>query len=231
MVTGLALKANDPAVAVLLLAADGGYRPFTLGLYGIYNCYGTIDSVVEDTNSGLVWTYLVDRLRDGRLVVGAGEQLDPTDDIDILLEVVERNQLAFLDEFGSEPALTLDGAVVHHALIYQPVWEAVAAHHPAPMADGWGADVYGERLPDLAAQVVRLGAIDAFLAARGLTWAPPGESRQRYPTDLGMIYDLDEARSFVDQARRDLADVPLLAAAIDHSASRLAERDEHSDPG
>jgi hypothetical protein len=82
MVTGLALMANDPTTAVLLRASEDGYRPVSLGLQGMYNCYGTIDAVEEDANSGLVGSYFFDQLRDGRLVVGAQEQLEPTDDID-----------------------------------------------------------------------------------------------------------------------------------------------------
>lgn len=92
MVTGLPLRANDPATAVLLTREGDGYRPAALGLQGVYNCYGTIDAVCEDANAGLVWAYATARLADGRLVVGAGESLEATDTIDDLLEVVERNQ-------------------------------------------------------------------------------------------------------------------------------------------
>jgi hypothetical protein len=235
MLTGLPLTANAPATAVLLTGVDDGYRPATLGLRGSYNCYGTIDEVREDVNAGLIWAYVTERLADGRLVVSAGESLEPTGTIDDLLEVVERNQL--------EPAVTLDGASIHHALIYQPAWDALCAGTAPDQGpvDGLFQRLFGEspvageiyrgRLADVAVQVRQLGAISDFLAARGLHWAPPGDEGQRYPTELGSQYDVVELRSFVEEARRDAGDVEVLRAAIDEADRGVAEREEEGHQG
>ncbi|MEJ3749963.1 hypothetical protein WEI85_42715 [Actinomycetes bacterium KLBMP 9797] len=242
MVTGLPLTANDPATAVLLTRAGDGYRPAALGVQGIYNCYGTVDAVREDVNAGLIWAYVTERLADGRLVVGAGESLEPTDTVDELLEVVERNQEVFLhdgheDQAEFEPALALDGAMIHHALIYQPVWDALTAPDHGTVDELFrrilgesaiAGEIYRARLADVAAQVRQLAGVNDFLVGRGLRWAPPGEARQRYPTDLGGQYDTAVLRRFVEEARRDTADVEALRAAIDEADRRVAEREEEA---
>jgi hypothetical protein len=242
MVTGLPLTPNDPATAILLTRAGDGYRPATLGLRGIYNCYGTIDSVVEDVNAELVWTYATERLADGRLVVGAGESLEPTGTVDSLLEVVERNGLRFLedDPAAFEPAATLDGQVIHHALIYQPVWDGLSARiaqsqGPAEAlferlfgGSAIAREIYHGRLVEVVGLVRQLGAVSDFLAARGLGWAPPGEARQRYPVALGARFDLDDLRDFVEEARRDAGDVEALRAALDQADRAVREHEERA---
>jgi hypothetical protein len=240
MATGLPLTPNDPATAILLTRAGDGYRPAALGLCGIYNCYGTIDSVIEDVNAELVWTYATERLADGRLVVGAGESLEPTDTVDNLLEAVERNSLAFLEDDPArfEPAVTLDGETIHHALIYQPVWDGLsagAAQDRGPVdalfkrlfgGSAIAREIYPARLGEVAGLVRQLGAVSDFLLARGLSWAPPGEARQRYPVDLGARFDVAALRGFVEEARRDAGDVEALRAAIDQADRNVREHEE-----
>jgi len=244
MVTGLPLTANDPATAVLLTRVGDGYRPAALGLRGIYNCYGTIDSVVEDVNAALVWRYATERLADGRLAVRADESLEPTDEVDLLLEVVERNGLAFLedDPAAFDPAVTLDGAPLHHALISQPVWDGLSVRGDTPV-DGLfdrlfagsptAREIYQARLADVTDLVRHLGAVDDFLTAHELSWAPPGEEGQRYPVDLGAQFDVEELRSFVEEARRDWWDVEPLRLAIDQADRAVREHEdaERHEPG
>lgn len=236
MVTGLPLTANDPATAVLLTRVGDGYRPAALGLRGIYNCYGTIDSVVEDAHAGLLWRYAVDRLADGRLAVSDDEPLEPTDDIDRLLEVVERNSLGFLDDdpAGFAPAVTLDGETLHHALVYQPVWDGLSTQVDGPLDDMFdrllghstpARELYRDRLTEVADLVRQLASVDGFVAARGLVWAPPGEERQRYPVDLGAQFDVADLRSFVDEARRDTAGVEALRAAVEEADRAVGEHE------
>jgi len=228
MVTGLPLTPNDPATAVLLARVGDGYRPIALGLRGIYNCYGTIDSVVEDVNAGLVWAWATQRLADGRLAIGAGEVLEPTGEIDHLLEVVERNGLLFPpdDPVGPEPAVTLDGQVLHHGLIYQPVWDALAtgdAPAGSLLESAIAREIYHERLAEVADLVRQLAAVDAFLAAHDVPWAPPGEERQRYANDPGAQFSVDELRAYVEEARRDWWDVEALRPAIDEADRGVRE--------
>jgi hypothetical protein len=231
MVTGLPLTPNDPATAVLLTRTGDGYRPAALGLRGSYNCYGTVDSVVEDVNAGLVWAYALERLADGRLAVGAGESLEPADTVEHLLEAVERNQLSFASEDleAVEPAVTLDGETIYHALVYQPVWDglsASAALDQGPVdglfgrlfgRSGMAFEIYHGRLAEVSGPIRQLGVVDDFLAARGQGWAPPGEERQRYPVDLGARFSVSELRDFVAEARRDFSDVEVLRTAIDQA--------------
>lgn len=242
MVTGLPLTANDPATAILLTSAEDSYRPATLGLRGIYNCYGTIDGVVEDVNAGLIWTYATERLADGRLAVRADESLEPTDPVDQLLQVVERNELSFGDDpVETEPALTLDGEAIRYALIYQPVWDALSASTPKDQAPADGLferlfgestiarEIYQTRLAEVAPLVRQLAAVDAFLAARDQHWAPPGEERQRYPVSLGASFAVTELRMFVEEARRDFADVDTLRAAIDQADRAVREHEDEDE--
>jgi hypothetical protein len=64
MVTGLTLEGD--ATLVVLRQAGDAYQPITLGIAGSYDRYGSIDGVEEDVNTGLVFSYFLDRRRDGR---------------------------------------------------------------------------------------------------------------------------------------------------------------------
>jgi hypothetical protein len=241
MLTGVSLHAIR-AIVVLLHRAGAAYRPIALGIAGQYDRLGSIDGPEEDDHTDVVAAYFLDRMRDGRATLRAGDGtlLRPEDieggpppgpeadwwvpAVPRLLESVERNNLRFL--FDEEtPYAVLDGVPVDAALIAEPVWDALAADR----AGAAGAPVdalFAETFPDTAVphemyrrhtaqfadRIRQLHAVQAFVVEQGLVWAPPGDRAQRYPTDLGTQYAMDE---FIDEARRDCAGNAALQAAFD----------------
>lgn len=240
MLTGVSLHAIR-ATVVLLHRVGAAYRPITLGIAGQYNRLGSIDDPPEDDHTDVVAAYFLDRMRDGRATLRAGDDGTPlrTEDIEggprpgpeawvpaigRLLESVERNSLRFLSVEESPYAL-LDGIPVDAALIAEPVWDALTADRggasgapvDALFAEAFadspvGYELYHRHTAQFAGRIRQLHAIAAFVVEQGLVWAPPGEPAQRYPTDLGAQYGMDE---FIDEARREYAGHARLQAAFD----------------
>lgn len=231
MITGVSLHAIG-ATAVVLGKAGDAYQPLTLGISGSYDRQGSIDMIHEDTNTRLVLTYFRDRVRDGRAVLSDAEYLDdPADfDVDGLLRNIEGNSMALAyPEEQSPPAVTFDGDLLFFSLIAQPVWDALAAAAREGSIDAWFSqtfgqsavprEIYGPELGAVAEQVRQLAAVNDFVAEHGLGWAPPAEPTQRYPVDYGMQYEVDE---FLDEAKRDFAEVPALRSAFDEYERQVA---------
>jgi len=224
MITGVSLHGVD-ATAVVLRREDDTYRPITLGIAGTYDRYGSIDGIAEDTHTDLVLSYFRDRLRDGRFVVDTEylkiEPDEPFTDIEELLWCFERNNLCF-DDFPGTPdhLAALDGAAVVSALIAQPVWDALAATATPAGGSAPAGDVYGDRWAEVSELARQFSAVNEFVVANGLVWAPPAEPSQRYPTGYGGQYEMGE---FLDEARRDYRDVPVVRAALDEY-ERIASR-------
>ncbi|MUM23565.1 hypothetical protein FZI91_17935 [Mycobacterium sp. CBMA271] len=222
---------------MILRRVGGTFTPITLGLHGDYNMRGAVDAKV-DSHSGLVLDYFMDRYDDGTFIAADDTtrpeyRIPPTrDSIQSLINVIERtttcsevNTSFGPNGGGHQPSTLLAGDFIVHALIAQPVWDAISTHHHAPerSADAQFADVftdpasrqiYDGHASDLVARIRERAAVDAFLAARGIPWAPPGSSNCPYPSTYNDHED-DEVRSWLDRARGDYQDLPWMVAAID----------------
>lgn len=172
-------------------------------------------------------THFLDRLRNGGFVIDTDhlniEAQSPVTDIEDLLWCFERNCLCSVYD-DEDPVATLDGALVTFALIAQPVWNALVAVAPSQgSVSEWfqglfgdssvAGQIYRERLDDVSEHLRELFALSDFLATHGLTWAPPMEPSQRYPSfDYGMQHGSADMREFLVEAKRDYSDTVLRAA-------------------
>ena len=226
MVTGISLHGIRASVVVLNRTGDG-YQPITLGMTGTYNRYGSIDDIVEDTNTDLVFRYFADRRAEGRFVLhdSALQRDDPAElaDVEELLFYLERNN-GYDDDW---PINTLDGSQIAFSLVAQPVWDALARAAtpdretiPAAFARLFGEstvadDAYRGQLARVSEHVRQLSAVDDYLTDRKLGWAPPGDQSLPYPIDPGEQHSSDDIRRFLAAARRDFAEHAAIRAALD----------------
>jgi hypothetical protein len=222
LVTGVSLGSSG-ATAVVLRRVGDVYRPITLGITGTYDRFGSIDMVVDDANTERVLAFFDARSSEGRAAfhtVGPGRPVpEYPGDIEDLLHYIERNCLLF-DDLCPYPTATLDGEPLSMALVAQPVWDALAAGHGTEPAqemfdrafadDPVAREIYQDELAPLTTHLRQMTAVSDFITARGLTWAPPYEPAQRYPTDYGCQLAPDE---FLGDAKQDYADVPALEPA------------------
>ncbi|MFI8438694.1 hypothetical protein ACIGJO_34190 [Streptomyces sp. NPDC079020] len=227
-VTGISLRGTD-AVAVGLVAGEGGYRPVTLGITGNYNRLGSIDGIKRDPNTDLVLEYFCRCAWSGDFVMAeeyADAYGDPPHGIDSLLSYFERN---VSDSSEERPAATLYGRRVFSVLVARPVWNALADEF-APAGDApevWFREVFGDaREPEELyrgglAEVVRdiraLAAVNGFLGARGMGWSLPDED------EIGGQHYGPEMRQFLSEARRRFQDVPSVLRALDGYAEAAGE--------
>ncbi|MFB7720053.1 hypothetical protein [Nocardia sp. NPDC056100] len=239
MVTGVSLGPVD-ATAVVLRRQGAEYRPIALGIAGTYDRLGGIDGVEEDLNTELIVRYFVERHRAGRFFaenqVNDGEEFGAEVDIEGLLQLIERTHLSFVDDFYAASTV-LDGDVIAFALIAQPVWDAIVDGAPAsdqsPEQRFHGvfgqasaaAEIYADRLTELAVPLHQLTAINDFVVAHGLRWAPPSEPAQRYPGDYGSQH-FEEVREFLDQAKKDYRDDPVALTGL-AAYERLIDWDDY----
>jgi hypothetical protein len=129
------------------------------------------------------------------------------------------------------PPVTLDGSAVGLAVIDGAVWDALAAMPPADRPPRRSPPPLGRRLLEIYAgrdeetrdRVMQLDAVDRFVAARALIWAPPADPEIRYPQALGAQYLLEEITAFLRDAERNFADVPALAPVFRHHKAQAAE--------
>ncbi|KAA8886233.1 hypothetical protein F3087_26985 [Nocardia colli] len=228
MITGISLSGID-ATLVLLQYTTDGYRPLTLGIAGTYNRLGCVDGVRGDLNTELVLRYFVDQRRAGRYFaedqtgIADEDRLTSDSDIEELLQRIERTQRSN-DDGKYSGSTSSDREAIVFALIAQPIWDAITNGTPAP--DGLSerelqrlfgqvsapAEIYAGRLPELAPLLHQLAAVDDFIGSRRLRWAPPSEPAQRYPSDYGQHGD--EIREFLDRAKRDYRDDPIVLAGL-----------------
>ena len=242
MITGVSL--HDDATLVVLRRIGQNYLPITLGIAGTYDRLGGIDGVHEDLNTELVLRYFFDRYRDGRFFAKDqtrtfdGDSLTSDSHIEELLQLIERTHVAIDDEIlddGIYPASTvLDSDMVVFALIAQPVWDAIvdAASEPDRPLDrqferlfgpaSTAAEIYEGRLPELVTALNHLAAINDFVEAHGLRWAPAPEPSQRYPTDYGCQHG-DEIKEFLDRAKRDYQDEPVILTGLARYEQQLMD--------
>lgn len=229
-VTGVSLRGSD-AVLVGLRPVDNGYRPVTLGIAGTYDRLGSIDGITEDLNTRLVLAYFRDRARSGEFVPDPDHAKDygnPPHDIERLLRYFERNVSERGGFFDENPAATLFGQRIFSALIAEPVWTALAAEF-APRdgtPDIWFQQIFGDspvaeelyrdRIPEVAAHIRELAAVDVFLATRGLAWTLPDED------EIGSQH-FEEMRAFLDTARVAFGDVPAVLAALGEYAEEARD--------
>lgn len=235
-ITGISLKGVD-AVLVGLQPAAGGLRPITLGITGTYNRAGSIDNIREGLHTDLVFAYFRERAETGQFVLDPGYKRDygnPPRDIESLLRYWERNVTDSTDE---HPAATLSGQRIFSVLVAEPVWSALAAAF-APrdgtvetwfkrvFGDSVAQDIYGSRIPDLAARLREMSAVDDFLAGRGIGWQLPD------PAEIGAQHDAPELRDYLDAAHSTFHDVPAVRAALGDYATQvrdLLDEDEDED--
>ncbi|MCX4964026.1 hypothetical protein OHA98_04165 [Streptomyces sp. NBC_00654] len=228
-VTGISLRGTD-AVAVGLMANEGGYRPVTLGITGNYNRLGSIDGIERDRNSDSVFEYFCRRAWSGDFVMAkqyADAYGDPPHDIDSLLSYFERN---VSDSSEERPAATLYGRRVFSVLIARPVWNALAAGEFAPGGDApevWFTEVFGDArepgelyrgcLAEVARDIRALAAVNGFLGARGTGWSLPDED------EIGGQHYAPEMREYLSEARTGFQDVPSVLRALDVYAEAAGE--------
>ncbi|MFE7801887.1 hypothetical protein [Nocardia sp. NPDC057440] len=230
MVTGIGLDGIG-ATAVLIRRNGDVYQPISLGIAGNYDRSGAVDGVTEDLGTDVLLRYFLDRLSDGRLVLDLGatefDRESPPADIDELLWCFERNCLDIDDEPAA--AAIFDGSPILLALIAQPIWDGVTA---AAIADrfenafpdsptAW--DIYRDHPSELSVPAGQLRAINDLLAARGMAWASPAHNAQRYPTDYGGQHDSEDLRRFLDEARRDYHDLPIVLSAIESYEKKIRD--------
>ncbi|MQY25155.1 hypothetical protein [Nocardia aurantia] len=229
LVTGVSLRPVD-ATLVVLQRVPGAYRPITLGMTGTHDRAGAIDGIEEDLNTELVVRYFRDRQREGRFEAPEWDCADT--DIDVLIACISRTcgAVAFPDFPAGFPVLTtLDGAMIVHALIARPVWDALtrAAARPDDTVerqfdrifgpDSPAAEIYAGRLTDLEKPIRELAAVADYLSDRELPWAPPPEPAQRYPTvGYGAIHTGGDVRDYLRRAQRDHLGVPAISEALTH---------------
>ncbi|MFF2554784.1 hypothetical protein ACFVUS_27535 [Nocardia sp. NPDC058058] len=239
MVTGVSLKPVD-ATAVVLHRRGAEYRPIALGITGTYDRLGGIDGVEEDLNTDLIVRYFVEQHRVGRFFaenqVNDAEEFGADVDIEGLLQLIERTHLSFVDDFY--PASTvLDGDAIAFALIAQPVWDTIAnsasASNQSPQQQFQGvfgqsstaAEIYADQLPELTLPLHQLTAINDFITAHGLRWAPPSEPDQRYPGDYGSQH-FEEVKQFLNQAKHDYREDPVALTGL-AAYEQLIDWDDH----
>ncbi|MEV0294184.1 hypothetical protein [Nocardia sp. NPDC050710] len=244
MITGVSLMGIDATLVVLQRRGEI-YLPITLGIAGTYDRLGGVDGVREDLNTELVLRYFVDRYRDGRFFaedqtsISVGDWLTSDSDIEELLQVIERTHLAIGDDIYSASTL-LDGHMIVFALIAQPVWDAIVDRVPAPNQSLGrqfrrlfgttvaAADIYQARLPELVIPLGQLAEVNNFVEAHGLRWAPASEPSQRYPTDYGGQHYDEKIREFLDRAKHDYRNDPVVLTGL-ANYGRLVEWEEDDD--
>ncbi len=211
-ITGVSLKGAETTLVPLLRHA-GGHAPAALPIHGQYDRLGSIDGIREDLNTRLILDYFREQLRAGRFVVDP-EQL-PIHDIEALLRGFERN-------LNDDPATAcLDGEPVLFALVADAVWSQLAhAASKDATEPAWyrrtplPAAIYAAQQHKLREAIAQLGAVDAFLAARGLAWQPSDDPGQHYA---------EEMRAYLDEARQRYADMPGMLDALRRYEEEVGE--------
>ncbi|WP_139360203.1 hypothetical protein [Mycobacterium sp. 96-892] len=226
---------------VILRRAGKRFTPITLGLRGSYNMAGAV-SAKEDLNTKLVLNYFIDRFEDGTFLAADDTtrpeyRLPPTrDNIQSLIDVIERtttcsevNTSYGPNGGGHKPSTLLDDDFVVHALIAQPVWDAISAHHKGPerpteaqftsvFTDPAAGQIYAGHIPELSTEIHELASVDLFLEEHGMAWTPPGSLACRYPSSYDDHED-EQVHDWLNRARADYHALPWMLAAIDECSA------------
>lgn len=237
MVTGVSVD-RVGATAVILRRTTTGYEPVTLGISGEYNGYGTIWSIDEDRNTELVCDFFAAQSRTGRFVakepgVDDSEPFTDESDVEELVAVIERTSACW-DGGDNAPVTALDGDVIVHAFVAQPIWDAIAeAAPPAPTLEAdflrafgdntTAREIYDGHLPEVADGVRQLAAISEFVQNHELRWAPPCEEQQRYSGFNYLQNSHEDWFAFIDTARLDYRDEPAIQRALDACTAVVRE--------
>ncbi|OHU64965.1 hypothetical protein [Mycobacteroides chelonae] len=227
MLTGVSLLGID-AKAVVLRNIGQVYVPLTLGITGTYDRKGSIDDVRDDLNTQLVLQYFTAEFQRGRFAAVDCTRSADTDassipdwSIEDLLRLIERTSTRW-SLMRQEPATTLLGDPVVHALIAQPIWDALAASARARHQALGGQfdllfrgsivtrDIYAGHVDELRTAVAELAVVDEFIAKHCLRWVSTGEPSQRYPNAFDQHHG--QMAELLNHARqRHLADPAILA--------------------
>ena len=190
-ITGVSLKGAD-ATAVLLQRVGRAFRPIALPIKGNYNRLGSIDGVTPDANTRLVLKFFLDALENPEsqeFVIDEPYYSEPLDNIEGLLWGFERNT----NDNGK--TAVLNGQPVVVALVCRAVWDAVArATKPrGPDAARFAAlfrgvpaaeRIYAGKLASVSRLLRELDAVNAFMARRGIRWAPTKAGGQDFAPEM-----------------------------------------------
>jgi hypothetical protein len=216
-VTGVSLKGSDAAL-VLLAATGKGFTPVALAIMGTYNRLGSIDNIDEDNNIDKVVSYFVDKLETGELVINESHAPEGIEDIEPLLNVVERSVTE------SSNAFVLNGQQIVYALICRDVWNAIVKAAPAPTASGKallhelfpegsvGREIYEGNASAVTRNLKQFAAVNSFLAQRGIPWKPPEHPEQHYG---------EEMKQYLAEAKKPFHDAPAVLRGLQAYEKRI----------
>lgn len=219
-ITGLNLRCSRDVAFVLLEKAGDGWLPCALPIFGAYNGYGNVESIVPDVGGALLLLALTRCRTAGSLDLkfdGRNETAEPITALEHYCELVERGHVDDTD------ALLFEGRALAHCLVDGGVLAALMASAPmetgveTKLTDvvaqafgsaGFAVEVFGAALDVPFRSRCRLGealcgviAVKRWLREHDIEWAPPA---------VGGQYSTRESLTFVDAALERFADEPIL---------------------
>lgn len=222
MITGVSLKGSGAAL-VLLQQHQEVYHPIALAITGQYDRLGSIDMIDEDENTALILRHFLDQLATKTFVVDEEslriDEAFPIETIEQLLRGFERN-------INDGPGYAaLNGQPVVFALVAATIWNAIAGVAQTPTNDratfreqfddaSVAAQIYGERLEKVSGQLHEFAAVNAFLAARKIPWAPATEPGQHYSDDM---------REYLAEARAAFSDSAVVRSGLKAYENEVAD--------
>jgi hypothetical protein len=223
MVTGVSLKGSQAAL-VLLQQVEEAYHPIALAITGKYDRLGSIDMIDEDENTSLILRYFQNQLAANTFVVDVEslriQEAYPIETIEQLLRGFERNM-----NDGPGYAV-LNGEPVVFSLIAATVWETIANSAEQSKLDDRAVlsglfnempvtnEIYADHLDDVSGHLRAFAGVSAFLATRGVAWAPPDDWSQHYS---------DEMREYLEQARATFRDSQVITQALKCYENEIAD--------
>lgn len=243
-ITGVSLTYTEAAMVVLARTPGGVYRPVALPMVGDYDYYGGI-TPDDSRNTELIAAGIAQATKSGRYWTDDGWPSggwDPA--IDEVVSNLVRNMCEWLGYHGGvEPAspssTTFDGVPLVFALIARPVWEAIVAAGEGEIDFARAfVEVFGdEPLPRAlygcgggapSSELTALATVDRFLTARGMCWQSHADGLAA--DGFGGQHSEEEMRAWLDRARTEFADDPVLLAGLDAYqavlTARMAELEE-----
>lgn len=239
--TGLSLRASKAVHIALVAVTPERWAPLSLPIRGTYDRLGSIDFVTPDGLTALFVVGFARMVKAGRVLAPYATREFPAFARAPGLEtLLKQFALVNTDSVRATSSFTLDGRPMRQMLIQADAFEALAPDVPtrAPGYEALEQQLQAAPIDPLAREMfeeviigddalrlqasvalARVTALDAWLAARGLPWAP-GDQLGQYdnPTDL----------EFALAARPGLAAHPALLRVIDDTIARL-EREAEAD--
>ncbi|VDR37833.1 Uncharacterised protein [Tsukamurella paurometabola] len=248
-ITGVSLTYTEAAMVVLSRKPGGVYRPAALPMVGDYDYYGGITPEDSSRNTELIAAGIAQATKSGRYWTDDGWPSggwDPS--IHEVISNLVRNMCEWLGLYaGEEPpsdsGTTFDGVPLVFALIARPVWDAIVADREGEIdvAGAFGAVFGDEPLPRAlygcgggapSSELTALAAVDRFLATRGMRWQSHADGLAG--DGFGGQHSHEEMLAWLDRARTEFADDPVLAAGLDAYetvlTASIAELDEGGPP-